>query len=66
MVKDRKTLVLYSTAVCNLKCTYCFIDKNPALQKIDQLLDESYKGDYYFNFAKQVFPDPNQLEEIQI
>lgn len=66
MEKDRNTLVLYSDAVCNLKCRYCFIDKNPALLQIDALLDESFKGDYYFEFAKKVFPDPMQLHEIQI
>lgn len=66
MVKDRRVLILYSTAVCNLKCTYCFIDKNPALVKIDNILHESFQGDYYFDFAKEVFPDPEQLTEIQI
>ena len=66
MVKDRNTLVLYTTAVCNLNCTYCFIDKNKALKKIDNILDESFKGDYYFNFTKKMFPDKNQLKEIQI
>ena len=66
MIDDRSVLILYSTAVCNLKCTYCFIDKNPALIQIDKLLAESFKDDYYFNFCKKVFPDPSQLEEIQI
>lgn len=60
----RRNLILYTTAVCNLKCSYCYIDKNPALQKIDAILDESFKGDYYFNFAKEMFPDKNSLEEV--
>lgn len=60
------TLVLYTTATCNLNCSYCYIDKNPALQKIDAVLDESFKGDYYFNFTKRMFPDRYQLEELQI
>ena len=55
MEKDRNNLVLYTTAVCNLKCRYCYIDKNPALVTIDNILDESFKGDYYFNFAKELF-----------
>ena len=38
----RRNLILYTTAICNLKCTYCYIDKNPALQKIDKILDESF------------------------
>lgn len=66
MLKDRNSLVLYTTAICNLKCRYCYIDKNPALKTIDDLLDESFKGDYYFNYAKKVFPDKNQLTEVQI
>lgn len=66
MEKDREILVLYTTAVCNLKCRYCYIDKNPALKKIDNILDESFKGDYYFNFAKKMFPNPLQLREVQI
>lgn len=61
----RRNLVLYTTAVCNLNCSYCYIDKNPALQKIDNLLDQSFQGDYYFNFAKEMFPDPKSLKEIQ-
>ena len=66
LLKDRNSLVLYTTAICNLKCRYCYIDKNPALKTIDDLLDESFKGDYYFNYAKKVFPDKNQLTEVQI
>ena len=66
MINDRNTLVLYSAAVCNLKCVYCAIDKNPALQKIDALLEESFKGDYYLNFCKEIFPEKNQLTSIEI
>ena len=66
LTKRRNTLVLYTTAVCNLNCSYCYIDKNPALKKIDKLLEESYKEKkYYFDFAKKIFPDPQQLKEIQ-
>lgn len=63
---QRDMLVLYTTAVCNLNCSYCYIDKNPALKKIDDMLDESFKGDYYFDFTKEIFPDPNQLRQVQI
>lgn len=65
MKEHRNALVLYSTAVCNLNCRYCYIDKNPSLIKIDELLDESFKGDYYFDFAKEVFYQDN-LTEVQI
>lgn len=65
MVQERNTLILYTTATCNLNCIYCYIDKNPALVEIDNILDDSFKGDYYFNFTKEMFPDPNQLNRIE-
>lgn len=65
MKNDRNTAVLYSTATCNLKCRYCYIDKNPSLIKIDNLLDESFKDDYYFNFSKEIF-DKEKLSRVEI
>lgn len=64
MRENRDNLVLYTTAICNLNCRYCYIDKNPALKMIDNILDESFKGDYYFNFAKKLF-DKNRLKTVQ-
>ena len=66
MIENRKILVLYISATCNLKCTYCYIDKSPALMQIDKILEESFSDNYYFNFAKEIFPDPKQLLEIQL
>ena len=65
MKEHRRCLILYTTATCNLNCTYCFIDKNPALVKIDNWLDESFMQtpDYYFNLAKEMFIREN-LEEM--
>ena len=56
MIENRDCLILYTTAVCNLNCKYCFIDKNPSLKTIDEYLDESFMDtpDYYFNFAKKM------------
>lgn len=65
LASQRSHLVLYTTATCNLKCVYCYIDKNPALVKIDNALDESFKGDYYFDFARKMFPDQNQLQCVE-
>ena len=62
----RECLIFYTTAVCNLKCSYCYIDKNPALQKIDKILDDSFQGDYYFNFAKKMFSNSEDLKEIGV
>lgn len=62
---NRQIAVFYPSAVCNLKCRYCGIDKNPILYKIDETLEESFKGDYYFNQIKKFFPDPYQLRKIE-
>ena len=53
---SREIAVLYTCGICNLNCRYCTIDKNPALKEIDDILDESFKGDYYFNRIKAYFP----------
>ena len=65
-IQDRRCMILYTTAVCNLNCVYCFIDKNSALQTIDQYLDDSFikTPDYYFDFAKRMFYK-DKLEEMQ-
>lgn len=65
MEKDRDTLVLYTTAVCNLNCRYCYIDKNEALKHIDDILDESFQGDYYIDFIREMFPRKSQLKRIE-
>lgn len=62
---NRHICVLYSTATCNLNCKYCYIDKSPVLKKIDAILEESYQGDYYFNFMKEMFPK-EKLEKVEI
>ena len=61
----REIAVFYPTAVCNLKCRYCGIDKNPILLKIDDALGESFEGDYYYNKLLKYFPQPHQLRRIE-
>ena len=61
----RQTVVLYTCGICNLNCRYCTIDKNPALKEIDDVLEESFKGDYYFNRIKEYFPRKDQLKCIE-
>lgn len=63
---ERDTLTLYTTAVCNLNCSYCYIDKNESLIAIDEMLDKSFIGDYYFNFAKDMFQNPDSLRRLEI
>lgn len=63
----KTTAVLYSTALCNLKCTYCYINKNAALGSIDKVLEESFQDpNYYFDFIRDYFPSRGDLEELQV
>ena len=63
--KMHKTVVLYPCATCNLHCKYCNIDKNPALNKIDKMLEESFLDEnYYFDRIKEEFPNREQLVDI--
>ena len=61
----RTTAVIYPTGVCNLNCRYCGINKNPALKEIDEVLGESFKGDYYFNRIKEYFPRKDMLRNVE-
>lgn len=63
--KVRTSAVLYTCGTCNLNCKYCNIDKSPILLDIDKQLEESFKGDYYFNQFKKYFPLPYMLQEVQ-
>lgn len=61
----RRTAVVYPCGVCNLNCRYCTIDKNPVLKQIDNELEESFKGDYYFERIKAYFPRKDQLRRME-
>ena len=61
----RYSVVLYPYALCNLNCTYCFIDKNPALSVIDKMLKDSFEDpNYYIDFITE-FVNPNNLTFMQ-
>ena len=46
-------VTLYTAAVCNLKCEYCYICKNKGLEIIDSELAKCYEQkDYFFNMYK--------------
>ena len=64
-IKDRDTAIFYTYGMCNLNCRYCGIDKNPILKEIDKTLEESFKGDYYFEQVKKYFPNRGQLKNIE-
>ena len=62
----RNTAVFYTNATCNLNCRYCSIDKNPALQTIDKILEKSFGNpDYYFNQVIKFFPELDSLTNIE-
>lgn len=63
--KIRNSAVLYTCGTCNLNCKYCNIDKSSILLDIDKQLEESFKGEYYFNQFKKYFPLPYMLTEVQ-
>lgn len=64
---QRTTAILYSTAVCNLNCTYCYINKNKGLSAIDQVLAESFSDpDYYFDFIRDYFPHRGDLQNLEV
>ena len=61
------TAILYSTAVCNLNCTYCYINKNKGLSAIDRVLAGSFADpDYYFDFIRDYFPHRGDLQNLEI
>ena len=35
---ERSIAIFYTCGTCNLRCSYCGIDKNPILYKIDEAL----------------------------
>lgn len=65
MNNNYNTAVFFTYGMCNLKCKYCNIDKNPALKEIDNKLKESFETDYYFNQLKKYFPNRGQLTSIE-
>ena len=62
---ERRTAVLYTCATCNLNCRYCTIDKNPVLKDIDDELEKSFEGDYYFKRIKEYFPRKDMLCRVE-
>ena len=63
--KDLETAIFYTCGICNLKCKYCGIDKSPILKQIDEALEKSFQGDYYFERVKKYFPNQWQLKRIE-
>ena len=63
--KNFNTAIFYTCGTCNLQCRYCNIYKNPILKEIDDALEESFKGDYYFNRVREYFPKKYMLTNFE-
>ena len=61
-------IILYDTAICNLKCSYCFVSKNEGLKIVDKELEDSFKdSDYYLNLAKKYLDnDLSNITHVEI
>lgn len=56
-------IILYPYGLCNLRCSYCFIDKNKGLTEIDNLLKQSFEQEnYYIDFISKHY----KPEEVKI
>lgn len=64
--KHRTQVYICINAICNLKCSYCFINKNEKLKKIDDMIKETAKTDYYVNIIKEIFTDHNLLTSLDM
>ncbi len=58
----------YSTALCNLSCSYCYINKGENLKGYDDALEKSFKDpDYYLSLFKRIVPENKQsVERIEV
>ena len=66
IINEFTTVTFFSYGMCNLNCTYCTIDKNPALKEVDDLLAESYENyQEYLDRIDKYLPNPYQLRRIE-
>lgn len=49
-------LVLFSSAICNLNCKYCFIHKSKYLKEIDDIIIKNCNSEYYKDFLDKLSP----------
>lgn len=58
-------IILYPYGLCNLRCSYCFIDKNKGLTEIDNLLKQSFEQEnYYIDFISKHYK-PEEVKVIE-
>ena len=62
---SRYNVVLYPYARCNLNCSYCFIDKNPSLKAIDDVIAKSFEDPIYYKDFMLEFVRPDKCTLLQ-
>lgn len=62
-----KNLVIFSSSVCNLNCTYCYVKKEKTLFDYDINFVNALKSNEYINRIKHDFPEsPETLKHFEI
>lgn len=64
-MSNLNTAIFYTCGTCNLKCRYCGIHKSDILKEIDNVLEKSFDGDYYFERVKKFFPRKDMLTSFE-
>lgn len=59
-----KSAELYLSSSCNLKCSYCYISKNPGFYELDKMVQKNLSNNIYLKNLKKAFPDKYALEEL--
>lgn len=61
-------LTLYTSALCNLRCKYCYIAKNRHMQDIEDLIIKDCNIEYYSDFLDKLtkYFDYSELKSISL
>lgn len=63
--EKKKTVTLTPTSMCNLNCSYCYVDKTD-LKEAEKRIKQSFDGDYYFDLCKRLFPNKDELGRLEL
>lgn len=68
-IKPLTGLTIFTTSLCNLKCTYCYIEKcQEPLHELDKIVEKNHKNLDYVNMIKNDFSDEdkNNISSIEL
>ena len=66
ITNDIKSITIYINSICNLKCKYCFIYKDPYLNILDKLLSDNLKTNYYIDFVNNNIKNKESVRRFEI